>query len=335
MSDDRSSAAQGSPAPDLSVVVVGAGLSGLTAARSLTDAGCDVVVLEGADRVGGRLATDDIGAATFDHGAQFFTVRGDAFADLVDRARAAGVVYEWCRGFGDPPDGYPRYAARGGMRCLAEWLADGVTVRTGVDVVALGVRDGTWRIEHRLGVIGGRALVATPPVPETLALLAAGATELPAPTARRLGSIDYHRTLAAMVRLDRPPAIPPPGAVQFEDGPFGFVADNEAKGLSAAPAVTLHASHAVSAQRWSDDVDSVLADLLDAARPWLGDARVVEAELRHWRYAGPVRTDPDPAVTAVVEGAPIVFCGDAFAGPKVEGAFNSGRAAARAVLDLP
>ena len=52
------------------LVVVGAGLAGLTAAQALTDA-FDVIVLDKGRGFGGRMATRRIGDATFDHGAQF------------------------------------------------------------------------------------------------------------------------------------------------------------------------------------------------------------------------------------------------------------------------
>ena len=54
------------------VVVVGAGLAGLNAARELVRAGVDVVVLEESDRVGGRVATDEVDGRLLDRGFQLY-----------------------------------------------------------------------------------------------------------------------------------------------------------------------------------------------------------------------------------------------------------------------
>ena len=68
----------------MKIIVVGAGLSGLSAARELSSRGHDVTVFDKGRGVGGRLATRRAGSAVFDHGAQFFTARSDEFQQQVD-----------------------------------------------------------------------------------------------------------------------------------------------------------------------------------------------------------------------------------------------------------
>jgi len=59
----------------LPVIVVGAGLAGLSAAQSLIEAGVDVRVLEASTTVGGRVQTDEINGYRFDRGFQLINTR--------------------------------------------------------------------------------------------------------------------------------------------------------------------------------------------------------------------------------------------------------------------
>ena len=77
------------------VVVVGAGLAGLRAAQLLAAAGREVIVLEAADDIGGRVRTDRIDGFTLDRGFQLYNPAYPegraAWPDLELRQFAAGV----------------------------------------------------------------------------------------------------------------------------------------------------------------------------------------------------------------------------------------------------
>ncbi len=314
------------------VAVVGAGVSGLVAARQLADEH-DVVVFDKGRSVGGRLATRRIGAARLDHGAQFFTARGDGFQRQVDDWVARDVARIWCHGFDGDGDGYPRYCGTTGMNALAKDLASGLDCHTSRLVFACRPTEVGWDVVIDDGVVHeADALVLTCPIPQSWALLVQAQVGVPDQLFRR----EYHRTIGLLTVLDRPSAVAAPGGVQFDptdvDAPFGFIGDNAAKGISPVPAVTFHATQPWSTEHWDDDAETLRDLLLERARPWIGDATVIDAQVKKWRFAGPVEPWPDPCW--VDDEHRLVLAGDLFAGPKVEGAFDSGLAAASAVAAL-
>lgn len=313
----------------MKVAIVGAGIAGLVAAHELVDAGADVTLVDKGRSVGGRLATRRIGDARLDHGAQFFTVRTPAFQRRVDDWMDRGLVHVWNHGFvPGSDDGHPRYVATAGMNSLAKDLAVGLDIDT--STMAFTVRpidDGPHRwhvVIDDASVRPADAVILTSPIPQSLALLVDSGVELEGPLLT-----EYDRTIGLLVTLDGPPALPDTGGVQDADDVFSFIGDNRAKGVSAHEAVTFHANPQWSEAHWDDD-DQLLELLSVAAAPWLGSSSIVEAHVKKWRLATPRSLWPDPCWTAA-DGS-IVLAGDAFAGPKVEGAHNSGLAAAHSLL---
>lgn len=72
-------------ARSVDVVIVGAGLAGLSAADQLTQDGYKVLVLEGRDRVGGRIHTTSVAGVPVDAGATWVAPDHTAMHALIDR----------------------------------------------------------------------------------------------------------------------------------------------------------------------------------------------------------------------------------------------------------
>jgi predicted NAD/FAD-dependent oxidoreductase len=202
------------------VVIVGAGLAGLLAARVLKEQGKRVLLLDKGRSVGGRLATRRIGGGLADHGAQFFTVREPEFGTLVSRWLAEGIVFEWSRGWSDGSlattrDGHPRYAVHGGMNALAKQLAQGLDTRVKVTLVSVKAIEGGWQVEDESGsTTRAKALLLTPPVPQSLALIDDGGVMLNPADRAALDAIEYLPSLTGLFVLDREVRLPSPGAIQ-------------------------------------------------------------------------------------------------------------------------
>lgn len=345
------------------VVIVGAGIAGLSAATELVANGRRVVVLEKSRGVGGRMATRRVGEAVCDHGAQFFTVRGESFGGMVTEAHEAGSVATWCEGFSQAAsvgaammpasDGHARWRGSHGMTDLPKWLAaqlppERCVLRSAAKVAAIGLDGGRVRISLDPGSQSGEpitmhaaAAIITTPVPQSLDLFAAGGLlsaegGIAPEVHQQLATVHYDPSFALMLVLSRPSLVPPPGGIQFAGGPISWLADNQQKGISAVPALTVHASGDLSRRHFDDPPERVAAALIDLVRPWInGDPStvIVGQSLHRWKFAAPTTIIPAPLVAAVTS-PPVVCCGDAFGGPKVEGAASSGLAAGRWVAGV-
>jgi predicted NAD/FAD-dependent oxidoreductase len=322
-----------------SCLIVGAGISGLLAARRLSDSGIPVTVIEKSGGVGGRMATRRIGAGVADHGAQFITAHEARFSQLLLEWQRAGIVAPWSPGFPDtegryPVTGHTRFRGAKGMTSVPKHLSAGLDVRLNQRALRAERQDDAWRIvTDQNQSFAADALLLTSPVPQSLALLGESLAEVPETLLTELRDLRYHPTLCVLLSLESPSRIPSPGALHVVDETVAWIADNKQKGISPqATTVTIHATHRFSAAHFDSPEDFVVGAVTSAVQRYI-DAPVVDAQLHRWRYAEPANISPTHAMLAVTN-PPIVFAGDAFGGANVEGAALSGLAAADLLTEL-
>lgn len=328
------------------VLVIGAGLSGLMAARMLQDAGRTVRLLDKGRSVGGRMATRRVGDGKADTGAQFFTVRDAEFEAYVKGWMAQGIVFEWSRGWSDGSlnparDGHPRYAVRDGMNALAKHLANGLDFAVNVELQSVRRTVTGWQLTDTEGeVYVSDAVVLTAPVPQSLKLIDNGGIMLPKEARAALDSVQYEPCLVIVAEVNGDTGLPGPGAMQRHSSNLYWIADNERKGISKTHLLTIQCSGPFSRALWDLHDEEVVRKVRIDLMPIMGtDAfEIVAAQVKRWRYSRPVSDLPgDYLLVDVADAAgstaPLLFVGDAWCGARVEGAFISGLRGGRALAE--
>jgi hypothetical protein len=327
-----------------SVLIVGAGMCGLMAATELARHGYLATVVDKGASVGGRLATRRIGPGRADHGAQFFTARDPAFEHWVDRWLTEELAFRWSTGWSNgsldvaTPDGYPRYAVRGGMNSLAKAIARnlemlGVTIRTGVRVTHVAADGAGWRVDAESGEqFTASTLVLTAPAPQSLTLLEASNVPLAAADRTALAHIEYAPCLCGLFWVAGYVSLPEPGARQTPGADITWIADNQRKGISPdARLITVHAGPDYSRRHYDAADAEALAPLQAEVESLMAPGAVLrEAQLKRWRYSLPTALHPQRYLLAR-DLPPLYLGGDAFGGPRVEGAALSGLAIGQAI----
>lgn len=325
------------------VAVIGAGVAGLACARELKAGGADVAVFEANATAGGRAATLITEYGPYDHGAQYFTVHGDRFAAAVRNWEAEGVVQRWGGRIVILQDGtvedrtsaIERFVPVPGMLRLGRQMAQGLPISFNTTVVRLERTDAGWKL-HAQGEGSGAAATFDAVCVALPSPLTAGLLRDLTPIAETAATVNWDPCWAAVVALQRSTGADFDGAFFNDDPILGWGARDSAKPRRGAVSDiaerwVLHARPRWSRRFYQMDEDEVAKWLVRSF------AARIRRTLNPRHVAGfrwPCATPLNPLSQTCLWDAEqrLGAAGDWCGGPRIEGAFLSGLALARAVL---
>lgn len=338
--------------------IIGAGMAGITCARTLVQAGHRVTVFEKSSRPGGRTATLDSPYGSFDAGAQYFTVRDPRFAGAIDTV--PGICKRWSANSVQVLDAAGRVAAAGlphreahwvatpGMQTLvATWSeplqqADQLITDTRVTRIERDTLNATgWQL--RTEGPGGTqqvyagfdaVLLALPSVPAQALISISGLDTPLTPALAAVAIAPCWTLMLAYPQAVRPGLTtlgPQWNAARSTHHRIAWLARESSKpGRSVIERWTIQASPAWSAEHLEDDDARVQAKLMKAFAEVTGiRVQPSHADTRRWRYAQ--TTTPLGKSHLWDANASLGACGDWCLGHRLEDAFVSGLELALAV----
>ncbi|MBN8208769.1 FAD-dependent oxidoreductase [Bacillus sp. NTK071] len=294
---------------EVDVAIVGGGISGIVAATKLIESGKEVLVLDKSKSVGGRLATRRINGGKADHGAQFFTVGTEEFQQLVDHWGQNGWVSKW---FGE---NHARYKSTDGMNQLVKHLASEVPARLSSKVERIE-HDGHFYVLflEEGDSVKARAVLLTPPAPQSLKLLQASDIQLSNHAHQSLSRIVFDPALVGLLALNEESATTLPNSGhQDADLPDGIerIVDSYSKGISKERIISIYATSELSKSFYSKEDEVILTELMNRVSPIIHSEHVSSSQLKRWRYAQAEQVHSSPTLW-VSEQESIVVAGDAF-----------------------
>jgi predicted NAD/FAD-dependent oxidoreductase len=321
----------------LKVAIIGAGITGLCAARLLHDQGHTVQVFEKARGPGGRTATRRSNDYAFDHGAQYFTVKDQRFSAYVASWLNAGIVGPWQGRIASITRGIvtlksndiDRYVGMPGMSAMARHLGQAVPIHYQTRVLNLNRVGHCWRLTDDTGQELGDfdvVLITTPPL-QAVPLL----KMLPT-LAQQVGLIKMAPCWAVMAVFHAPLASSFDGAF-VHDEPLSWIARNSSKPERPShEAWVLHSCPTWSAAHLDWEAGDVADFLLDNFFQTTGLAPSQPLFLQAHRWLYSLAENPLSEGCLWDDEYAIGVCGDWCHGSRIEGAFLSGLAGAERVL---
>ena len=326
------------------VAIIGAGISGLIAGRTLADHGLPVTIFDKGRGVGGRMSSRRVdGTSTFDHGAQYFTARDPRFKRHVESWLQQGVVARWPdQDAGqrvvvfnngvrtEKSDAQARFVGMPTMSQICKHLASNLEVHPSTRVEKVELHDGSIHLSDDQGNILGEfdRLIVTAPAGQAAELL----VNFPK-LAEPIAQIQMQPCWAVMASFPEQIGDDWVGAF-VHDSIVTWAARNSTKPGRPTDAehLLLHASHSWTAENWERNPNEVAEEVLAAF--WRSSGITAQQpfhlQAHRWKFA--IVDEPGTAGCFFDSESRIVACGDWANGSRVEGAFLSGTAAAGRIL---
>ena len=298
----------------MKIIIIGAGMAGLSAARILTQKGYEVIVLDKGRGVGGRMSTRTVENAKADHGAQYFSVKTPEFQTLISELQSDNVTAEWHLAQRENV----RYIGAKGMNTIPKKMASLSSVLVNEKVIL--IENNTVKTESG-NIYPFDKLLITMPIPQVIDLFQNSKMLFSENDKSVLGEIKYEPCIAVVAVLKEPTKIVS-GGIILENQPVSWIADNFQKGITQIPTVTIHASSAYSVKRFDDDVHEVAKDMLSSVNQYINSENIVSSQIHRWRFSN--ATKRHEAHFYQIENHAIYLAGDGFGMGNVEGAFLSG-----------
>ncbi len=323
------------------IAVIGAGIAGIACARTLAKAGHTVQVFEKSRGFGGRMSTRRTPFGSFDHGAQFFTVRDARFRKAL--GTTPGSIAQWA----DAHQSTSAYVAVPGMSALiAEWAYPLQHDQSGRHQVYLEttvksierdpIQKTKWQVrteasDQSVHVEGGfhQVVMAIPSIQAAELLKTLDQKAM----LDQLASVKVAPCWTLMVAFPQiadhsSPFGPSWNAKRVEHSRIAWLARESSKPhREATERWTVQAPADWSQEHLEDDAQTVQAKLLRAFAEVTGiKAEPAYASVHRWRYAQtlkPLQTK-DGKPYLLNEKAGLSVCGDWCIGHRVEDGFVSG-----------
>lgn len=307
------------------VAIIGAGMAGLTCADALASAGLNVTLFDKGRGPGGRMATRRLetikGTASFDFGAQYFTVRDERFARQVEIWEAAGVVSRWPEARPDAYVGVPT------MNAVLRHIAGRHDVHFSRLVKGLKKTGQNWQlIGENQDSTAFEAVVLALPAEQTAPILTLHDFEL-AQAALFARSQPCWTGMFAFGR-----ALPLDCGIVRDSGIIAWAArDNAKPGRTGPESWVVQATPQWSNAHLEVPSETIGQHLLDALQEHAGQPlpTTIAQSIHRWRYGLSAGTGD---VCLWNPGLRLGVCGDWLMGPRVECAWISGRQLAERML---